>query len=29
MEDGHLLAPKSPGLGIALDEAAVKRYRVG
>ncbi len=29
LEDGQLVAPKAPGLGIDLDEAAVKRYRVG
>jgi L-talarate/galactarate dehydratase len=29
LEDGCLVAPKTPGLGLELDEAAVKRYRVG
>ena len=29
LEDGCLVAPKEPGLGTALDEAAVQRYRVG
>jgi L-talarate/galactarate dehydratase len=29
LEDGGLVAPKAPGLGVELDEAAVKRYRVG
>jgi L-alanine-DL-glutamate epimerase-like enolase superfamily enzyme len=29
LEDGCLVAPKEPGLGIALDTAAVQRYRVG
>jgi L-alanine-DL-glutamate epimerase-like enolase superfamily enzyme len=29
LEDGRLIAPKAPGLGIELDETAVKRYRVG
>ena len=28
LEDGCLVAPKGPGLGLALDEAAVQRYRV-
>jgi L-alanine-DL-glutamate epimerase-like enolase superfamily enzyme len=28
LEDGQLVAPKAPGLGLALDEAAVRRYRV-
>ena len=28
LEDGHLLAPKAPGLGVELDEAACERYRV-
>jgi L-alanine-DL-glutamate epimerase-like enolase superfamily enzyme len=28
LEDGCLVAPKSPGLGLALDENAVRRYRV-
>jgi L-alanine-DL-glutamate epimerase-like enolase superfamily enzyme len=27
--DGYLVAPRAPGLGLELDEAAVKRYRVG
>jgi L-alanine-DL-glutamate epimerase-like enolase superfamily enzyme len=29
LEDGCLIAPKGPGLGLELDEAAVQRYRVG
>jgi L-alanine-DL-glutamate epimerase-like enolase superfamily enzyme len=29
LEEGHLIAPSSPGLGLELDEAAVKRYRAG
>jgi L-alanine-DL-glutamate epimerase-like enolase superfamily enzyme len=29
LEDGSLVAPKAAGLGVALDEAAIKRYRVG
>jgi L-alanine-DL-glutamate epimerase-like enolase superfamily enzyme len=29
LEDGHLLAPQGPGLGMELDEAAVEQYRVG
>lgn len=29
LEDGCLVAPAGPGLGIALDEGAVQRYRVG
>lgn len=29
LEEGHLLAPQAPGLGLALDEAAVRRYCVG
>jgi L-alanine-DL-glutamate epimerase-like enolase superfamily enzyme len=29
LEDGCLVAPKTPGLGLDLDEAAVARYRVG
>ena len=29
LENGCLVAPQAPGLGLALDEAAVKRYHVG
>ena len=29
LEDGALVAPSGPGLGIELDDAAVARYRVG
>jgi L-alanine-DL-glutamate epimerase-like enolase superfamily enzyme len=29
LEDGHLLAPEGPGLGVELDEAACEQYRVG
>jgi L-alanine-DL-glutamate epimerase-like enolase superfamily enzyme len=29
LEDGSLVAPQAPGLGLELDEAAVTRYRVG
>lgn len=28
LENGHLIAPEAPGLGLVLDEAAVQRYRV-
>jgi L-alanine-DL-glutamate epimerase-like enolase superfamily enzyme len=28
LEEGHLLAPQSPGLGVELDEAACEKYRV-
>jgi len=28
LEDGHLVAPQSPGLGVELDEAACERYKV-
>lgn len=28
LEDGHLLAPQGPGLGLELDEAACERYKV-
>ena len=28
LEDGHLLAPQEPGLGVELDEEACERYRV-
>jgi L-alanine-DL-glutamate epimerase-like enolase superfamily enzyme len=29
LEDGCLVTPKTPGLGLELDEAAVRRYRIG
>jgi L-alanine-DL-glutamate epimerase-like enolase superfamily enzyme len=29
LEDGCLVAPKAPGLGLELDEGAMARYRVG
>ena len=29
LEDGCLLAPQEPGLGVELDEAACEQYRVG
>jgi L-alanine-DL-glutamate epimerase-like enolase superfamily enzyme len=29
LEEGCLVAPQGPGLGLDLDEAAVQRYRVG
>ena len=29
LEEGALVAPKGPGLGLELDEAAVRRYRIG
>jgi L-alanine-DL-glutamate epimerase-like enolase superfamily enzyme len=29
LQDGCLVAPTTPGLGLNLDEAAVTRYRVG
>jgi L-alanine-DL-glutamate epimerase-like enolase superfamily enzyme len=29
LEDGALVAPQAPGLGLELDEAAIQRYRVG
>ena len=28
LEDGHLLAPQAPGLGVELNEAACEKYRV-
>jgi L-alanine-DL-glutamate epimerase-like enolase superfamily enzyme len=28
IENGELVAPSAPGLGLELDEAAVQRYRV-
>jgi L-alanine-DL-glutamate epimerase-like enolase superfamily enzyme len=28
LEDGCLIAPKAPGLGLDLDEAALRRHRV-
>jgi L-talarate/galactarate dehydratase len=28
LEEGHLLAPHAPGLGVELDEAACEKYRV-
>lgn len=28
-QDGHLLVPEGPGLGVELDEAKVERYRIG
>jgi L-alanine-DL-glutamate epimerase-like enolase superfamily enzyme len=28
IENGDLVAPQAPGLGLELDEAAVRRYRV-
>jgi L-alanine-DL-glutamate epimerase-like enolase superfamily enzyme len=28
LEDGHLVVPQAPGLGMELDEAACERYRV-
>jgi L-alanine-DL-glutamate epimerase-like enolase superfamily enzyme len=28
MEDGRLVVPKKPGLGLAFDQAAIKRYQV-
>ena len=28
LEDGHLLAPQEPGLGVELDEEACERFRV-
>jgi L-alanine-DL-glutamate epimerase-like enolase superfamily enzyme len=28
LEDGCLVAPKAPGLGLELDEAAMRRYQV-
>ena len=28
LEDGFILAPQAPGIGLELDEAAVQRYRV-
>jgi L-alanine-DL-glutamate epimerase-like enolase superfamily enzyme len=27
--DGYLAVPQAPGLGVELDEEAVRRYRVG
>jgi muconate cycloisomerase len=29
IEDGHARVPEGPGLGVALDDDAVERYRVG
>jgi hypothetical protein len=29
LEDGCLVAPKAPGLGLEFDAAAIERYRVG
>ena len=29
LENGSLLAPQAPGVGLELDDAAVQRYRVG
>jgi L-alanine-DL-glutamate epimerase-like enolase superfamily enzyme len=29
IEDGQLVVPKKPGLGLAFDQAAIERYRVG
>ena len=29
IEDGQLVVPKKPGLGLAFDQAALERYRVG
>src|SRR5438445_124800 len=29
LEGGQLVVPKTPGLGLALDPAAIKRYQVG
>jgi L-alanine-DL-glutamate epimerase-like enolase superfamily enzyme len=28
LQDGNLVAPQAPGLGLALDEDAVQRFRV-
>jgi len=28
IENGELVAPPAPGLGLELDEAAIRRYRV-
>src|SRR5436309_1184434 len=29
LENGHLIVPDKPGLGLAFDQAALKRYQVG
>src|SRR3989442_1108157 len=29
LENGHLVVPTKPGLGLAFDQAALKRYQVG
>jgi L-talarate/galactarate dehydratase len=29
LEHGHLIVPDTPGLGLAFDQAALKRYQVG
>ncbi len=29
LEDGHILAPQAPGIGLELDEAACERFRIG
>ena len=29
LEGGQLVVPRKPGLGLAFDQAAIKRYQVG
>ena len=29
IEDGHLLPPRGPGLGVELDRARLEKYRIG
>ena len=29
LEGGQLVVPSTPGLGLAFDQAALKRYQVG
>jgi L-alanine-DL-glutamate epimerase-like enolase superfamily enzyme len=29
IEDGQLVVPTAPGLGLAFDQAAIKRYQIG
>jgi L-alanine-DL-glutamate epimerase-like enolase superfamily enzyme len=29
IEDGQLMVPNEPGLGLAFDQSAIKRYQVG
>ena len=29
LDSGQLVVPQKPGLGLAFDQAAIKRYQVG